>query len=268
MDSAPCDGSGGGQWDEWSTGFGPYHLQAFCGPHLRADIQVRKKKKPTPLGQYSLYLQPGCKATGMHLLLSGKLIPPFSNGKRDGGGDMQLGQGDITSQCQCQWCWGVKLLSGSGKLGEETPVFYLLDEASAGGLKRPCAPRMGSDLTPRGSVVRLSCLCTSASPLLCHGSSWRLQPLLRSRAASPQSWQHPILALLSPRSIVDLLRRDGVNAFSCSRCRSSWAREKHKMRKGSFLLLVGWDVMVVLSHLRGATDGHWYCPTVTELDLY
>lgn len=26
--------------------------------------------------------------------------------------------------------------------------------------------------------------------------------------------------------------------------------------------------MVVLSHLRGATDGHWYCPTVTELDLY
>lgn len=45
MDSAPCDGSGGGQWDEWSTGFGPYHLQAFCGPHLKADSQVRKKKK-------------------------------------------------------------------------------------------------------------------------------------------------------------------------------------------------------------------------------
>ena len=40
------------------------------------------------------------------------------------------------------------------------------------------------------------------------------------------------------------------------------------MRKGSFLLLVGWDAMAVPSHRRGATDGHRYHPMVTVLDLY
>lgn len=89
---------------------------------------------------------------------------------------------------------GVKLLSGSGKLVEETPVLYLLDEASAGGLKRPCAPRMGSDLAPRGSVVRLSCLCASASPLLCHCSSWRPHPAtaeVQSCLSSELAAPHP-----------------------------------------------------------------------------
>ena len=100
---------------------------------------------------------------------------------------MQLGWGDITSQGRWQQCWWVMLLSGSGKLVEESPVLYLLDEASAGGLKRPRAPRMGSDLAPRGRVVRLSCPCTSASPLLCHCSSWRPHPATAEVQSCPSS---------------------------------------------------------------------------------
>lgn len=56
------------------------------------------------------------------------------------------------------------LLSASRKLVEETPRIYLLEEASAGGLKRPCASRTASDLAPRGRVVGLSCPCSSVSP--------------------------------------------------------------------------------------------------------
>lgn len=54
---------------------------------------------------------------------------------------------------------------------EETPVLYFL--------AAPCT-RMGSELALRGRVVRLSCPCSSESPLLCCCPSWRPSPALLS----------------------------------------------------------------------------------------
>lgn len=117
---------------------GPGCLWASRSPYLWADIQVRKKT-PMPLGQYSLYLQPGRKAPRMHLLRSRKLNPPFSDGKGCRGADVQLEWGGVTSQGWWQQCQRVMLLSGYRKLVEETPRPYLLEEARVGGLKRSCA---------------------------------------------------------------------------------------------------------------------------------
>lgn len=139
------------------------------------------------------------------------------------------------------------MLVGHGplwKLVEETPTLHLLDEVSAGGL-RPCAPRMGSDLAPRrregGQAQLPQHFCV---PLLYCCCSWRLQ-----------SRQHLVLTPLSSRSTVDISRWDRADDFFCSHCKSSWAGKKRKVRNGSFLLLVGWDVMAVLNHPRGASEG-------------
>lgn len=76
------------------------------------------------------------------------------------------GWGGVISHRWCSQCQRVMLFSGSRNLMEEIPGLYLLEEASAGGLKRPCAPKMGSDLAPGRMVIELSCPCASPAPAL------------------------------------------------------------------------------------------------------
>jgi len=66
-------------------------------------------------------------------------------------------------------------------------TLYLLGGARAGGLKRPRTLRMGSALVPMGRVVRLSCPCTAAFPLLWHCFSWRPRPATAEVQSCPSS---------------------------------------------------------------------------------